>query len=154
MTQETKTPVQCLIELEKSFHKNAHIWNALQDETDSKEMHKMMTTFTHSFMQSYELFMEFRNLYIEKQDKEKAATDKFLKAIMAQDRSPRKGSGKHKLLEALRVRSYPVSILTLKRLTGLTKGSIYSYIMELRNDGYNIKTKHQGTRISKYRLEA
>lgn len=82
-------------------------------------------------------------------NKEKAMTRLFAKPL---PRATRPNSGKDKLLTALRIRVYPVTINTLASDAGITKASAYTYIKELRQDGYAIESIRAGTRKGKYQL--
>jgi len=82
-------------------------------------------------------------------NKEKAMTRFFAKPVT---RATRPNSGKDKLLTALRIRVYPVTINTLASDAGITKASAYTYIKELRQDGYAIESIRAGTRKGKYQL--
>ena len=72
--------------------------------------------------------------------------------VVAPVRKPAANSRKDKLLTALRIRVYPVTINTLASDAGITKASAYTYIKELRQDGYAIKSIRAGTRKGKYQL--
>ena len=80
---------------------------------------------------------------------EMAMTRFFAKPVT---RATRPNSGKDKLLTALRIRVYPVTINTLANDAGITKASAYTYIKELRQDGYAIESIRAGTRKGKYQL--
>ena len=82
-------------------------------------------------------------------NKEKAMTRLFVRPVA---RTMRPNSGKAKLLTALRIRVYPVTINTLASDAGITKASAYTYIKELRQDGYAIESIRAGTRKGKYQL--
>lgn len=82
-------------------------------------------------------------------NKEKAMTRFFAKPVT---RTTRPNSGKDKLLTALRIRVYPVTINTLASDAGITKASAYTYIKELRQGGYAIESIRAGTRKGKYQL--
>lgn len=92
---------------------------------------------------------ELLSEYIEKRD---AATDRFLKSVFSHNPTTRPDSGKSKLLAALQVRSYPVTINKLASVSGTTKQTAYTYIKELRQDGYAIESIRAGTRKGKYQL--
>ena len=82
-------------------------------------------------------------------NKDKAMTRFFVQPVA---RAMRPNSGKAKLLTALRIRVYPVTINTLANDAGITKASAYTYIKELRQDGYAIESIRAGTRKGKYQL--
>mgnify|MGYP003651253575 FL=1 len=86
--------------------------------------------------------------YIDNNNK-KAITRLFVQPVT---RATRPNSGKDKLLTALRIRVYPVTINTLASDAGITKASAYTYIKELRQDGYAIENIRAGTRKGKYQL--
>ncbi len=92
---------------------------------------------------------ELLSEYIEKRD---ASTDRFLKSVFSHNPTIRPDSGKGKLLAALQVRSYPVTINKLASVSGTTKQTAYTYIKELRQDGYAIESIRAGTRKGKYQL--
>ena len=61
-------------------------------------------------------------------------------------------SKKDMLLAVLERRVYPVTINTLASDAGITKQTAYTYIKELRRDGYAIESIRAGTRKGKYQL--
>ena len=77
-------------------------------------------------------------------NKEKAMTRFFAKPVAR--------TKKDALLAVLERRVYPVTINTLASDAGITKASAYTYIKELRQDGYAIESIRAGTRKGKYQL--
>ena len=59
---------------------------------------------------------------------------------------------KDTLLASLKRRVYPVTINTLASDAGITKQTAYTYIKELRRDGFAIESIRAGTRKGKYQL--
>ena len=59
---------------------------------------------------------------------------------------------KDTLLASLKRRVYPVTINTLASDAGITKQTAYTYIKELRRDGFAIESIRAGTRKGKYKL--
>ena len=62
------------------------------------------------------------------------------------------GSGHARIVATLQGKTYPVTIHTIARETGLQVGTIHTYLTDLREQGVKIETTRRGYSRPRYRL--